>query len=97
MEQSLGKTEGQDGDPSIEHGLWKFKTAVNRSLSERGVERFCDVSLSQKGNWFELRGTVDSHYTRSLLFSLVPKQNGRRYIIDKLKVTAPSTEKDMWI
>ena len=49
-----------------------------------------------KGRWFELSGKVDSYWTRSVLFSLVPKKNGRRFIIDKLQVvTFP--EGSAWI
>jgi hypothetical protein len=61
-------------------------------LIERGVGHFCHVTVNRKGQWFELQGAIDSQWTRAVLFSLVPKNNGRRFIIDKLRfVTAPTT------
>ena len=80
-EASNTKTDG------ISYRLWELRNAVDRYLLERGVGHFCHVTVNLRAGWFELKGTIDSQWTRAILFSLVPEdRDGERFIIDRLKM-----------
>lgn len=64
----------------------KLRRSVSDYIAQKGVERYCDVAVKKNGQWFEFSGQVDSHWTRAVLFSLVPAKGGRRYVVDKLRV-----------
>ena len=96
MEQLAEKTGTSDSDASLQYELWDLRRAIDNFLSERGVGRFCNVTANKNGHWYELKGTVDSQWTRCVLFSLVPKTRDRRYIIDKLQVVDPLLERTAW-
>ena len=88
-EDGTGKLKSRYGS----YRLWELRNAVDRYLIERGIGHFCHVTINHKDKWFELKGSIDSQWTRAVLFSLVPASNGRRFIIDKLKfVAAPETK-----
>ena len=86
MEQQLEKGSVNTNRSSISYRLWEVRSAVNRYLIERNVGHYCQVTVNLREKWFELEGLVDSQWTRAVLFSLVPPDNGKRYIIDKLKI-----------
>jgi hypothetical protein len=44
------------------------------------------VDVSVEGRWVTFDGTVDTQDTRMALFLLVPAQNGKRLIVDRLNV-----------
>ncbi|MFO8071068.1 MAG: hypothetical protein R6V85_04260 [Polyangia bacterium] len=48
------------------------------------------VEVERQGKWFVLEGTVDSHRTRSQLFSLVPRKDGAQWIVDRIRVGVAS-------
>jgi hypothetical protein len=65
------------------------KQLLSRSeelFKRQGVHKQCSVDVERLGRWFVLRGRVDSHRTRSQLFSMVPKKDGARWIVDHLRV-----------
>jgi len=67
-------------------GLSTLRQAVKRYLKQQNLSLFCDIDINTIGQWFAFEGQIDSHTTRSILFSMVPKQNGSRYVIDRLRV-----------
>lgn len=72
-------------DPRDAH----VKLLLTRSqelLKRHGVHEQCSVEVERQGRWYVLRGRVDSHRTRSQLFSMVPKKDGARWIVDHLRV-----------
>ena len=92
MEQVQETQSSQDGDPSNRYEIWELRSAIHSFLSERGVGRRCHVTVNRKGCWYELKGNVDSQWTRCIIFSLVPKVDGHRCIIDKLHVGTLESE-----
>ena len=86
--ETTNTTLGEADDPSFKISAQELKKRITTYLIDRGVGHFCEVSVNQQGRFYELSGCVDSFWTRSVLFSLVPKQRGRRYIIDKLQVVS---------
>jgi hypothetical protein len=93
MEQQLTGRAGLAKRPGVSYGLWELRNAVDRYLIERDIGHYCQVTVSHEGGWFELEGSIDSQWTRAVLFSLVPTQSGKRFIIDKLRiVTDPLVE-----
>ena len=97
MEQLVEKREQQDGEPSIPYPLWELRSAVSRFLADRGLGFDCNVIVNNNGKWFEFDGVVDSQLTRSTLFSLVPLNDGRQQIIDKLQVVSPAAKRTAWV
>ena len=94
--ETTDTTKNDSDGPNYPFAVFDLKKSITAYLKERGVNHFCKVTVTLKGRWFELSGKVDSYWTRSVLFSLVPKKNGRRFIIDKLQVvTFP--EGSAWI
>ncbi|MBN2340403.1 MAG: hypothetical protein JXX29_16935 [Deltaproteobacteria bacterium] len=63
----------------------RLQSAVNEFIQQSASEH-CAVDVTMNGEWCVFEGTVDSHWTRAMLFSLAPKTGGQRYIIDKLQV-----------
>ena len=68
--------------------VYELKQKIVDYLADRGVGHLCQVQVNKRGRFFELKGRVDSFWTRSVLFALVPKYRGQRYIIDKLRVVS---------
>jgi hypothetical protein len=83
---------GLKGDIEAAVELTELRRSVRDYLAERGVGGLCDVEVRVDRGWYELAGRVDSHWTRAVLFSFVPPRNGRRYVIDKLKVIGAARE-----
>jgi hypothetical protein len=97
MEQSLENIGQQDGDPSFKHSVRELKREVDRYLRERDLGALCNVTVKKNGRWFELKGTINSLCTKWAIFSLVPRIEGRQYIIDKLQTAAaPVPERTAW-
>lgn len=46
----------------------------------------CAVRVEKDGHWFVLRGTVDSHRTRTALICMVPEIDGASWVVDHLRV-----------
>ena len=92
MEQLLAEGIGGQETPKISYKLWELRNAVNWYLIERNVGHYCQVTISLKENWFEFEGLIDSQWTRAVLFSLVPPENGKRHIVDKLKIVSDPLE-----
>lgn len=78
--------QSDSDEPYFIVSVYELKQKIADYLADRGVSHCCDVSVERQGRFFELSGCVDSFWTRSVLFSLVPKHRGQRYIIDKLQV-----------
>lgn len=79
----------------ISYRLWELRNAVDRFLIERGVGHYCHVTVNRSGEWFELDGQIDSQWSRGVIFNMVPPINGKRYVVDKLKIVAPPFAKDV--
>ena len=86
MEEQLANGFKNRDRPTFSYKLWELRHAIDRCLIERNVGHYCQVTVDLKERWFELEGFIDSEWTRAVLFSLVPATNGKRYIIDKLKI-----------
>jgi hypothetical protein len=86
MEKLMEKTTAQEMNPGNGMAIARIRRAVNRYLEDRGVGDYCKVTVNQQGFIFEIEGTVDSQWTRAVVFSLIPLCNGKRYIVDRLQV-----------
>jgi hypothetical protein len=95
MEQMIGSMEGPREIPE-RSAVWKLREAIDRYLIERGVGHYCKVTVHQDGRWFDLEGTVDSQWSRAVLFSMVPSREGRRHIVDRLQVVEEPLERSRW-
>ena len=92
MEQQLIPSSGKGENLPVSLRLWELRNAVDKYLLQREIGHFCHVTVNLKDRWFELKGTIDCQWTRAVLFSLVPPDKGKRFIIDKLKIVdAPAT------
>ena len=76
--------------------VWQLREAIDRYLIERGVGHYCKVTVRQQGPWFELEGTVDSQWSRAVLFSMVPSEGGKRHIVDRLQIADEPLERSRW-
>jgi hypothetical protein len=88
MERQIEKTHGwtQETNPANVMPIARIRRAVNRYLEDRGVKEYCEVMVNQQGFVFEVKGTVDSQWTRAVVFSMIPTCNGKRHIVDRLQV-----------
>lgn len=46
----------------------------------------CKVNVSVDGPWCTFEGVVNSQRTRTALFLLAPQKNGKRFIVDKIRI-----------
>lgn len=58
-------------------------------LEEQDLCETCSLEVAKQGEWYVLKGQVDSHRTRAELFGLVPEHDGARWIVDELHVGKP--------
>ncbi len=58
-------------------------------LEEQDLCEMCSLEVAKQGDWYVLKGKVDSHRTRAELFDLVPEREGARWIVDELHVGKP--------
>ena len=65
----------------------EVEEAVQALMEELDIAQHCEVDVSVDGKWCTFEGTVDSQEIRTALFDIVPSQNGRRFIVDRLQVT----------
>lgn len=65
----------------------RVEHAVEELMGELNTQSHCAVDVTVDGKWCTFEGTVDSQEVRTALFDLVPSQNGKRYIVDRLHVT----------
>jgi len=65
----------------------ELRRSVRALLSRSAAGEWCTVRVERRGRWFELTGIVDSQRTRTALFALIPERGGRRYVVDKLRVS----------
>lgn len=63
-----------------------FRQRVQKFLSERCLDDLCSLRILEQEHWFILEGCVDSNYTKSSIFSLVPKHEGAQWIVDRLRI-----------
>jgi len=70
------------GDPYLND----FMRSGERMLEERGLDREFGLRAFRRGRWFLIGGRVDSHQTKSIIFSLVPEIDGARWIVDRVHV-----------
>ena len=94
MKHRQGAPDAMPKATTIPLDLLAVRRAVNDYLDQRGLEPFYDVAVKKDGIWFEFSGRIDSQWTRAILFSLVPKQAGCRFVIDNLMVDS-FLEEDM--
>ncbi len=76
--------------------VWRLRKRMDQYLMERGVGHFCNVTVRKSGQWFELAGCVDGQWSRAILFSMVPKQGGKQYIVDRLQIVDGPLERSGW-
>jgi hypothetical protein len=76
--------------------VWRIRQQADRFLMERGVGHYCNVTVNKRGHWFELEGTIDSQWSRAVLFSLVPSDGGKRYIVDRLQIVDEPLGRSNW-
>jgi GH15 family glucan-1,4-alpha-glucosidase len=81
---SLNENRGDGAHAASE--TRSLRESIEEYLLRRGVAEYCSVEVQRSGDWFELNGRVDSHWTRAVLFSMVPPRDGRRFIVDRLRV-----------
>ncbi len=89
MEQQTQDRESTSENKYIFYRLWELRNAVDRFLIELGVGHYCHVTVNRKGEWFELNGQIDSRRSRGVIFSMVPPINGKRYVVDKMRIVNP--------
>ena len=58
-----------------------------KMIDALGLHDTCVVKVEKDGHWFVLRGTVDSHRTRTALISMVPEIDGACWVVDHLRVS----------
>ena len=63
-----------------------FRHRVQKLLSERCLDERCSLRILEQEHWFIIEGCVDSHNTKSSIFSLVPKHEGAQWIVDRLRI-----------
>ena len=86
--------------PSQDHGSDDIPAqvavadAVEELMDVLDTEQHCDVDVSVDGKWCTFEGTVDSQEIRTALFDLVPEQDGKRFIVDRLHVTYETSQTD---
>ena len=95
MEQIVESTAGRREFPETSV-VWQLREKIDRYLIERGVGHYCNVTVRQEGRWFELEGTVDSQWSRAVLFSMVPSAEGKRHIVDRLQIVDEPLERSRW-
>ena len=77
--------KGQRGDIILAQS--DVAEAVEELMEELDTEQNCAVDVTVDGKWCTFEGTVDSQEMRMALFDLVPVQDGKRFIVDRLHVT----------
>ena len=90
MQQTIIQEDGGETPGSVKFAgppvaLEILQCAVNRLIRETDSGNSI-VAVSVDGEWCTLTGTVASQKTRTALFALVPRRNGRRCIVDRLLV-----------
>jgi hypothetical protein len=80
-EECVGEVD-HPGDPYLED----FLESGEQILEKLGLDREFGLQVFRRGCWFLIGGRVDSHQTKSIIFSLVPEMEGARWIVDRLHV-----------
>lgn len=82
--------DSQDNRSKLSRGrreeLHELRTKVHRYLKDRELYSRCEVEVKQRGQWYEFHGHVGSPGIKSVLFGLVPRQNGAQHIVDHLRM-----------
>lgn len=96
MEQLMDVQGRQQANPEVATEVWRLRQRVDQYLMERGVGHYCSVTVRKSGSWFELEGSVDGQWSRAVLFSMVPKQGGKQFIVDRLQIVDEPLERSGW-
>jgi hypothetical protein len=87
METQKGRDELSGGTEAQDPLERAYLERYAKMIDALGLHDTCVVSVEKDGHWFVLRGTVDSHTTRTALISMVPEIDGACWVVDHLRVT----------
>jgi len=79
-------TQTDQLEPATRTVVRQFRDQAERFLQHQPTATCCDVEIGRRGRYIVLDGKVDSHGTKARLFGMVPRIDGRQWIVDRLRI-----------
>lgn len=73
-------------EPASSALVRQFRERADQFLARNEAVDCCDVEIGRRGRYIVLDGKVDSHGTKARLMGMVPRVDGKQWIVDRLRI-----------